>query len=114
MADIAPEIVMGIDKYLTVTWPNMQQGDIGLPVSFGEHAVKSVQIFGTVGAGGIPLLQGSMNDADYEIISYDGTNLIALVGMFNVYENPKFLRAAMASGDGTTDITVILGLSRLV
>jgi hypothetical protein len=113
MATIVPIVDEGIDKYLTVSWNNLLLGDTSQMVGFGKYEVKTVQISGVDG-GAVPVLQGSMDGVNFDVLTYDGTNVIGAIGMWKLFEKPKFIAPGLSGGDGTTDLTFIVGLSRLV
>lgn len=113
MATIQPEIIKGDKKYQTVTWANILVTDVGPSVAVSDFPDKTVQIIGVLGVGAIAL-QGSMDNVNFVDLTFDGNNPIQAIGMFYVWENPKFIRPVLTGGDGTTDLTIVLGMSRLV
>ena len=47
------------------TWANMQNGDDGQPIELANFADRSVQVFGTFGAGGNVRIEGSIDGTNY-------------------------------------------------
>ena len=113
MAIIDPIIEKGIDKYLTIRWENLAADDAGRTVSLGPLKVTTVEIRGVVG-GSIPLIQGTMDGVTFNVFTEDGTSVIAGEGIFKMFEHPKGVAAFVIGGDGTTDITITIGASRLI
>jgi hypothetical protein len=113
MAVITPEIDNGIDKYMTIKWEELALNDSGTVISIGQYDVQSIHITGTLG-GTIPIIQGSMDGTNFEVLSFNGFGIIATTGMFNIFEFPKFIAPFCFGGDGTTDIDFIVGAVRLV
>ena len=113
MPTIKAEVRAGDKKYQTVTWVNLLLNDDGAAVGVSEFSDKTVQVLGVLGTT-VATLEGSMNGIAWSDLTLDGVNPIVGLGMFYVWENPKFIRPKNTGGDGTTDTTVILGMSRLV
>ena len=113
MAIIVPTLVVGNDKYQIAKWETLTADDVGDVADLGKYPEKSVQITGTLG-GAVPGLEGSMDKVTWFLLTFDGVNAIAALGMFYVWENPNFIRANNGGGDGTTDVDYQLGMSTLV
>ncbi len=115
MAVITPtssDIGVGITK---ITWANMANGDTGRPVVMPASADKTVQVIGTLGAGGNCKIEGSndegttyatLNDADGAAADISALSIVL------IRENPETIRPNISAGDGTTDLTVILVAKR--
>lgn len=98
------------------TWGPLANGDSGLPVALDNLSDRSIQIFGTFGAGGTIIWEGSNDD--------DGTgtvgHFVTLNDPFNValsftaaalkgiIEGVRYMRPRVTAGDGTTALTVYL------
>jgi len=115
MSDINPKIEeQHNNKTVTATWENIQTGDTPIAVGLGKYRIKSVQILGTLGTEGV-VLQGSNDNSNFVGLTDDGSTAISGAGLFNVYENPAFLKPVVdGNGDSSTDITVIIAMSSLI
>ena len=47
-----------------ITWANLTNGDVGGELQFAGHADKTMQVFGTFGAGGELTFEGSNDPRD--------------------------------------------------
>lgn len=101
-----------------ITWANLTNGDVGGELQFAGHADKTMQVFGTFGAGGELTFEGS-NDprvlsdpANAVWFTMNDPQTLPLVktsaGGDLIIENPRFMRPRITNGDGTTSLTVIL------
>ncbi|MCH8949630.1 MAG: hypothetical protein IIB87_04555 [Chloroflexi bacterium] len=113
MPTIDLEVIATDTKYRTVKWPSLEDGDDGKVADVGQYPDRSLQITGTLG-GAVPSLEGSMDRVTWFQLTSDGVTAIGALGMFWVWENPKFTRPKNVGGDGTTDVTYQLGMSTLV
>ncbi len=113
MATITPTVTVFDDKTFLAKWEGCGNGDVGAPVELGRFADKTVHVFGTFGAGGDVDIQGSNDEA---VASgswgqcHDPTGTAISIGDTNplvVAENPLNIRPSV-SGDGTTDLTVVI------
>ena len=103
-----------------VTWTGLLNGDDGDPFTRSSiYSDRSVQVLGTVGAGGTVSLEGSnvttptvngdwfiMNDPQGNALTFT-TNTSGKA----VLENVRHIRPRVTAGDGTTNLTVHLLLS---
>lgn len=96
-----------------VSWPAMANGDVGTPYQTGEYPDKTVQLEGTLGAGGTVLIEGSLDGENYHVLTdFSGASLsLTALGLKGVTENVLYLRPRVSGGDGDTSLTVTL-LSR--
>ena len=71
---------------------------------------KTVHILGTFGASAAVTLQGSNDGTNWVALTDPQGNPIAPTAesLEAVTENPRYMRPSLASGDGSTSITVIL------
>lgn len=113
MATIKANSTNSNRKYRKVTWPSLADSDDGSIVDFGKYPEKTLQITGTLDTA-VPGLEGSMDKQTWFLLTTDGTNAIAALGLFYVWENPNFIRPNNDGGDSNTDITYQLGMSTLV
>lgn len=98
-------------KYVSVAWGGLANGDDGTGALFAGVADKTVQVLGTFGSGGTVVIEGSMDGSTWAgLTDPQGDPLsFAAAGINTVLENPKFIRPNVTAGDGTTDLTVIIG-----
>lgn len=97
-------------RTLLVSWAAMQNGDVGDAIPFSQYTDKSIQVAGTFGAGGVVTIEGS-NDGDNWATLTDpqGNDLnIATAKIELVCEATLLVRPRVASGDGTTSLSVTL------
>lgn len=115
MATITATRVSKYGQTHQTTWAAVGQGDDGSAEIIPGAADRSVHVFGTYGAGGSVILQGSNEDtpSNWETLhDSQGNDLdISADGIYPVAENPLWIRPLFNSGDGTSNVTVIV-LSR--
>jgi len=94
------------------TWASLLNGEAGigadLPV---EAATRTIQVFGTFGAGGNVIIEGSQDNVNWATLNNAlGTALatITTAAIHSIDQNCRFIRARVSAGDGTTALTVIL------
>lgn len=109
---------------LRVQWTLLANGDDGQPFVLPSHADKSIQFYGTFGAGGSITLQGT-NEQTYSTginggVAVAASNYVALTdpqanaitktaaAIEQVLENPNAVRPIVTAGDGTTSLTAVL------
>jgi hypothetical protein len=85
---------------------------VGEAVAFTEFADRTVQVFGTFGAGGTVTIQGS-NDGGTTwaaLHEVDGTTALTFTsaGIRAILEVPALIRPGAVAGDGTTSINVYI------
>lgn len=95
-----------------VTWtPLTTTNAVGSPVAAPDHAVKEVQVFGTFGAGGTVVLEGSLdggttwatlNDVQGNALSFTAARIE------KVQETSASVRPSVTAGDVTTSLTVVM------
>ena len=95
------------------TWLGLLNGDDGQLVSIPGAADMTFQVFGTFGAGGAIILEGSCEadpPSNFFQIRDGGDNVIS----FNAADGEMtaaiavFIRPRVTGGDGTTNLTAIL------
>lgn len=113
MAEIPGSTVKHNDRYISHAW-TLADGDTGVAFRSGGLSDKTIQVLGTFGDGGSVDILGSMDGEAWETLNdTDGTPLeISEAGMFVIKENPMFIMPE-AQGDGSTELTVIIGASAL-
>lgn len=96
---------------ITVTWPTLTFSgtDVGAPISLAEYSDKTFQVFGTLGAAGAVLMEGSNDGVNWSSLSNrQGTAMsFTALGMNTSQDKPLFVRPRVTAGDGTTSLTVV-------
>ena len=107
------------DNQVVVRWPNMVNGATGqpftLPGNYPMPLAMSVQLTGTLGAGGNMQFQGSnlITPTWVALKDLDGVQLdMAALGLKGVREMAYQFRPTITAGDGTTSLSVSLTLWR--
>lgn len=94
------------------TWASLLTTENGNSISCARWADKTVQVSGTAGVGGTVEIEGSNDGTNWgDLHDPQGNALTALTATVElIAENPMFIRAIVAGGDGTTNFKVtILG-----
>lgn len=96
------------NSYL-VTWTGLLVNDTGAPAAFVGAADRSVEVAGTFG-GATLSMQGSNAGAAYYTLDEAPSTPVsfAAAGFMSVRDLPRFIRPAVAGGDGSTNLTVSL------
>lgn len=102
--------VEGDDSVTLVTWSGLLQGDEGESIQRIKYADRSVQVFGTFGAGGNLAVEGSNAGAQFATLNrIQGTPAtFTAAGIAQLVENTTLIRPRVTGGDGTTNLTVAL------
>lgn len=114
MATRSPTIVQPggpyVDHGTLVTWSGLLNGDTGAEVNLSDFPDRTVQILGVFGVGGSVSFEGSNNGTDWLVLTDPQGNAIIKTGaaMEFVTETPLFVRPRVTSGDGTTNLSVIM------
>lgn len=112
MATIAPVPLQINNSYdvHTFMYNPMANGDVGAPITEPENADRSVQVEGPLGAGGTAVLQGSLDNVNWETLHDPFGNPISLTspGIRGVSECVPYMRPAITAGDGTTAVKFII------
>ena len=101
---------------LVVKWEGMKNGDVGLPFKWQPFRGKSCHVLGTFGVGGTAVLEGS-NDPDtasFVTLNDPQGNALefSIEKIEEVLENVYAVRPRVTAGDGSTDLTVYLLVTR--
>lgn len=94
-----------------VVWSGLANGDDGAPVELPGYADRSVQLTGTLGAGGNARIQGADdNTPTYATLSDPQGNALDInaLGIKSVSEVSRLIRPLISAGDGTTALAVTL------
>lgn len=96
------------------SWTGLLNGDDGAWISFAEWSAKTFHVFGTFGAGGTVVIEGS-NDITSPptnantITNWQATPLsTTTAGFLTARDMPIWVRPRVTAGDGTTSVTVTL------
>jgi hypothetical protein len=88
--------------------------DVTAPIEFAQWADRSVQVQGTWGAAGGLAIEGSNDGTNYSTLNHaQGTAAtFSADGLKQIVEVPRFARARVTGGDGTTNLNVTFCLRR--
>jgi hypothetical protein len=102
------------DASILVTWAGLLNGDVGAPVAFPQHTVRSFQVTGTFGAGGSINAEGSNDGTNFAPVANQAGSAITLTaaGIKRVEDLTQFLRPNVTAGDGTTSLVATALLVR--
>ena len=92
-----------------VYWPNMANGDVGQAFELFKYTDRTMQVYGTFGAGGTATAKGSLNGSNYATLADPNGNDLALTTakIETILEATRYFRPEV-TGDGTTSLTVYL------
>ena len=92
------------------TWANMQNGDDGQPIELANFADRSVQVFGTLGAGGNVRIEGSIDGTNYAPLTDPQGNALDIntAKIEAIIELVRWIRPVVTAGDGSTSLTVTM------
>ena len=114
MATINPVIDYpdGDRRITRVTWTGIHQNDVCVAVSLPQWPDRTVQMYGTIGAGGTTVrMKGSNDGTVFGDINDTGGTAIAMTaaGLKVCNEVPLWIKPdTAATGDGTTNLNVII------
>lgn len=101
---------------IAITWAGLTfaSTDSGDPISLSEFSDKTFQVFGTLGAGGALLIEGSNDGTNWVPLSNrQGTSMsFTTLAMNTSQDRPVWVRPRVTAGDGTTSLTVIVACHR--
>ncbi len=88
--------------------------DTTAPIEFAQWADRSVQVQGTWGAAGGLAIEGSNDGTNYvTLFSAQGAALaLTADSLKQIVEVPRFARARVTGGDGTTSLNVTFVMRR--
>lgn len=121
MAIRIPVLVRDTDErgcVLLFTWSGLLNGDTGDWIKFPAYGAKTFQAYGTFGAGGNIILEGSndptnpTNAAPLSDWQGNALNTVTAASFKTVREMPIWVRPRVSAGDGTTSLTVALAAHR--
>lgn len=115
MATRALEKLAGADQVQvrTLFWQGLLQSssDDGAPADLENHADRSVQLIGTLGAAGACTVEGS-NDGGTTYATLNDPQgaplVLTALGIYQILEFSKLVRPRITAGDGTTDLDLYL------
>lgn len=88
--------------------------DDGDPLEMPGSADRSVQVTGTLGAGGSVRIEGSNDGVNYAALNDPQGNVldIATLKIEQVLDLTRYIRPRVTAGDGTTSLTVTMLVRR--
>lgn len=114
MATITYDSALIGPRTVSVGWTPMTHSgtDVGQPFSLTPGADRSVQVYGTFGASGTLLIEGT-NDADpatgtWATLNDPQGNALSFTAakIEQVLEYTRWIRPRVTNGDGTTSLSV--------
>lgn len=97
-------------------WAGLTQAtlDDGAPVEMPGSWQRSVQVQGTLGAGGSVKIEGSNDGTNYQVLhDPQGVALdITALSIKAIQDLPRYIRPRVTAGDGTTSLTVTMLMRR--
>lgn len=110
MSTITPTVTLPNENTVVFTYTNMVNGDDGKPIEaqWADYADRSVQVTGTLGAGGTATIEGS-NASTYHALNDPNGNSLAVnaLKIEQILESCLRMRPRITAGDGTTSLTVV-------
>lgn len=98
------------------SWSGMLNGDDGGPVGYAIFPDRSIQVTGTLGAGGTFVIEGSNDGVNY--VTLHDPQGVALsktaLGIYQIEELTQFMRPRVTAGDGTTSLVFTMIIKGLV
>lgn len=93
-----------------VVWAACANGDSGDPVSLIQFSDRSVQVSGTLGAGGTMVIEGSNDGTTYYTLNDTFGNPLSItaLGLKGIAEIVAYIRPRVTAGDGTTSLVATL------
>lgn len=97
-------------QIVVVSWVNLQNGDDGQSYPHGWYADRTVQVFGTFGAGGKLIVEGSIDGATWaQLHDAFGNNAeFTAAGVALIAEITRYVRVRVTGGDGSTNLTAMM------
>jgi hypothetical protein len=112
MPTITPTQLPVLDdgSYVIFRWTPMANGDDGSILQFAQYADRSVQVFGTFGAGGTLRWEGSNDGTNFTPLTDPQGNALdfTTAKMEAVTEVCAYARPRVTAGDGTTSLSVVM------
>lgn len=95
---------------VVATWPAIPNGDDGERLELANFADRSVQVFGTFGAGGSVRIEGSNDGTNWATLTDPQGNALDITSakIEAITEVVRWIRPRVTAGDGTTAITVVM------
>lgn len=96
-------------------WATLLNGDDGAPFEFVDWADRTIQVFGTFGAGGTVLVEGSNDGANWATLTDSNGVAMSLTAasVKQINEVPRYVRPRVSAGDGSTSLTFSLVARRV-
>jgi len=96
-----------------VEWADVDSGDTFQEAGIGQYPSQTLQISGTL-SGATVGLEGSNDGTNWVDLTTDGSTAIDGLGIFWVWETPRYVRPSLSGGDGSTDLTFTIVFSKLI
>lgn len=110
MAEIKYLLTQKGENINLVTWAGLGQGDTGQALELPNYSDKTMQSVGDYSGSASVSMRGSNEGATYSVLNDGAGNALTNTAdaVKTVLENPRFIKPTIASGDGSTSITVTL------
>lgn len=109
MPTIKPTYERIDDNAVRLTYAEMANGDDGEPFQLPDFPDRSVQVTGTLGAGGTLTVEGANDDTPtYHALTDPQGNSLAInaLKVEKIQELTRLTRPRVTAGDGTTSLNV--------
>lgn len=115
-SSIARITTAGDREVHVVTWAGLTQAtlDTGDPIEMPASWQRSVQVLGTLGAGGSVRIEGSNDGTNYHVLA-DAQGVALDINALStkiVATLTRYIRPRVTAGDGTTSLSVIMLMRR--
>lgn len=107
LSEVSDNLKMRLIQWTPLTFSGT---DVGAPAELMPFSDRTVQVVGTLGAGGSVRIEGSLNGTDYSVLTDPQGNAldIATLKAETVMELVRYIRPRITAGDGTTSLTVLI------
>lgn len=91
-------------------WTNLTNAtaDVGAPLGFPAWGERTVQVFGTFGAGGNIVIEGSNDGANWVTLANRSGGALSFnnAALSRIQDYPVYVRPRVTAGDGATNLSV--------
>lgn len=101
----------GMRTVQQVAWSGLVQDDVGSALPMAQYSDKSVQVTGTFGGATVTIEGSNDNINFFTLVDPHGNNLSFSTSRLEaILEMTLWVRPKVTGGDGTTDLTVTMGV----
>jgi len=102
------------DPTIVYQWSNLTfvGSDSGSPLPGMGWSDRSIQVEGTIGAGGTIVIEGSNDGSNWHTLKDPFSVAISFTatGLAQITEISRYVRPRVSAGDGTTSVTITIVL----